>query len=255
MRRLFIGYDAWKKQDYLLNKMTLKDLVWAYVTYPGIQTYAALFIISSALSLYWMTSAWGVVAASASAILLYPLIWYCLHRFLLHSKYLYRSPLTASLWKRIHFDHHQYPNDLSVLFGGLQTTLPTIAFTTGPVGWLISGPSGAMAALATGIAVTCFYEYCHCTQHLAFEPKSAFLQRIKKLHLAHHYHNENGNYGITDFFWDKALGTHYPELTDMPRSATVRNLGYTDDVAETYPWVAQMTRGGDDRANATNAGA
>jgi len=241
VRRFFIGYDAWKRQEYLLNRMTLKDLVWAYVTYPGVQSYAALILLFTGLALYWSDSALRLAASAGASILLYPLIWYVLHRWLLHSKHLYKFPATAGLWKRIHFDHHQNPNDLSVLFGGLHTTLPTILLATGPVGWWIGGASGACAAIAAAIGVTCFYEYCHCTQHLAYQPKSKFLQRIKKLHLAHHYHNENGNYGITDFFWDRALGTHYAETADRPRSATVRNLGYTGEAAERYPWVAELT--------------
>ncbi|GAB4491757.1 MAG: hypothetical protein Tsb0010_00180 [Parvularculaceae bacterium] len=240
MRRIFLGYDAWKRQKHLLNRMQLKDLNWAYVTYPGIQTYFVLFIACVAATLYWFGDPIAVAVSALAGVLVYPLAWYLLHRYVLHSNLLYRSPLTAGLWKRIHYDHHQHPNDLSVLFGGLHTTLPTILIVTGPIGYLIGGVSGASAAIAAAIAMTCFYEYCHCIQHLAYEPKSEFLKRIKKLHLAHHFHNENGNYGITNYFWDRLLKTHYEEMTDMPRSPTVRNLGYTDEVAARYPWVAEL---------------
>ena len=37
------------------------------------------------------------------------------------------------------------------------------------------------------------------------------------------------------------MGTHYEEVEEMPRSATARNLEYTDEVAETYPWVKELT--------------
>ena len=240
-QKLFIGYRAWKNEEYLLNRMTLKDLRRAYITYPGIQAYIALIIISFIGALMTMGSAVSFLLAMAASVVLYPAIWYILHRFVLHNSLMYRSPLTAALWKRIHYDHHRFPNDLSVLFGGLQTTLPTIIIFTGPVGWLIGGLSGALAAICAALVMTCIYEFWHCGQHLAFEPKSAFWKRIKKLHLAHHFHNENGNFGITNFLVDQWLGTHYEETADKPRSATARNLGYTDQVAVKYPWVKELT--------------
>ena len=35
------------------------------------------------------------------------------------------------------------------------------------------------------------------------------MQRLKRLHLAHHFHNEQGNFGITNFLWDRLFGTFY----------------------------------------------
>ena len=102
-----------------------------------------------------------------------------------------------------------------------------------------------MAALATGLITTCFYEFCHCIQHLAYKPKNKRIADWKKAHMAHHFHDENGNYGITSFFWDKAFGTYYDRSKgDRPeKSATVFNLGYTPEVAEIYPKVAELSGG------------
>ncbi len=247
---IVLGYDAWKRQEYLLDRMSLKDLVRGYFTYPAIQVYIALIVVSLALVWAWIDAPVRTVLAALVSAAIYPLVWYLLHRFLLHSRRLYKWPHTAALWKRIHYDHHQNPNDLAVLFGGLHTTLPTIVLATGPMGWAIAGPAGAAAAIGAGILATCFYEYCHCIQHLAVRPRSKFLLRIKRLHLAHHYHNENGNYGITNFFWDKAFSTYYGRIPEMPRSATVHDLGYTAEEAARFPWVAALgaTAGRDDDA-------
>ena len=239
---MIMGYGAWKRQKYLLDRMSLEDLVRAYLTYPAIQVYFVLAVLLYAASLVRPESPLRVAGAVAAAALIYPLVWYLLHRYVLHGRWLYKSALTASLWKRIHYDHHQNTEDLSVLFGGLHTTRPTIVVVTGPVGWIVAGPSGAAAAVATAALVTCFYEFCHCIQHLAYRPRSAFLKRIKRLHLAHHHHNENGNYGITNFFWDKLFSTYYGKSSEIPRSPTVRNLGYTDGEAERYPWTAALSR-------------
>ena len=38
------------------------------------------------------------------------------------------------------------------------------------------------------------------------------------------------------------LGSYYKTAADRPRSATARNIGYTDEMAEKYPWVRQVTQ-------------
>lgn len=237
------AYDAWKRQGYLLDRMSLQDLVRAYFTYPAIQVYIALIAVAVAIVAAWPGPPLRIALAALISAAIYPLVWYLLHRFLLHSRRLYKSPRTAGLWKRIHYDHHQDPDNLAVLFGGLHTTLPTIVLATGPLGWAIAGPAGAAAAVGAGLLTTCFYEFCHCVQHLAFRPRAKFLLRIKRLHLAHHYHNETGNYGITNFFWDKVFATYYGRIPEMPRSPTVHDLGYTAEEAARFPWVAALSAG------------
>ncbi len=238
--RLFVGYKAWKEEEYLLNRMTFKDLVRAYATYPAIQAYAALIVATVIFGAVTTAAPLMFAASLAAGALIFPLAWYFIHRFVLHGSWMYKTPFLAKLWKRVHYDHHRYPNDLSVLFGGLHTTLPTILIAAAPVGFLIDGWAGAAGAVAGTLAMTAFTEFMHAGEHLAFEPKSKFWQDIKKRHLAHHFHNEGGNYGIAEFFWDKSFGTFYAETTDRPRSATARNLGYTAEMAEKYPWVKAL---------------
>ncbi len=238
---MLFARTPWSGRKYFLDKMTLRELVWAYVTYPAIQIYALLSVVGIALTAYWGGEPLALAAAVVATILVYPLVWYLLHRFVLHGRTLYRFPQTAALWKRIHFDHHQDPNDLGVLFGALYTTLPTILLVTLPIGWLIGGPGAAAVAAATGMLTTCFYEFCHCIQHLPFTPKREWLRRIKRYHLAHHFHSEHGNYGITNYFWDRLFGTFYAEPKSFPRSETVFNLGYTGAESARFPWVASLS--------------
>ncbi|MDC0116039.1 sterol desaturase family protein [Octadecabacter sp.] len=232
---------TWKGRSFDLGKMNLNDLVKAYFTYYAIQVYlvlaAASIIVAFVLGAGWF----GPLVAGVAIVVLYPVVWYLLHRFVLHSKFLYRWKSTAVVWKRIHFDHHQDPHSLNVLFGALYTTLPTIVVVTLPVGWLIAGPAGAAAALAAGLLTTCAYEFVHCIQHLNFKPQNKWLKHMKEHHLLHHFHHEDGNYGITSFAVDKALGTYYDKAKDRPRSPTVYNLGYDVEKAKQYPWVAEET--------------
>jgi len=233
--------DAWRGRSYDLGKMNLRELAIAYATYPAIQVYAALAVASAVAAAMWADGWTGPVVSAAVASLLYPLAWYAIHRWILHGRWLYKMSWTAALWKRIHFDHHQDPHKLEVLFGSLTNTLPTIALVTVPVGWLIGGPAGAAAALSAGLLWTCTYEFFHCIQHLNYKPRWAWVARIKQLHLQHHFHNEDGNYGIVSYLPDVLFGTFYGSAKERQRSAHVFNLGYDVEEAKKYPWVMNLT--------------
>jgi sterol desaturase/sphingolipid hydroxylase (fatty acid hydroxylase superfamily) len=232
----------WNRSHHL-DRMTLKELWVAYLTYPAIIAYG-LFALAAIGVWIWQPASLGqTLAAIAISTVVYPLVWYVLHRWVLHSRWMFKVPLLASTWKRIHYDHHQDPNHLEVLFGALHTTLPTIAIATAPIGYAIGGVGGAAIAFATGLLTTCFYEFVHCIQHLAYKPKNKWLAEMKKRHMAHHFHDENGNFGITTFFWDKLFGTHYDRPERPKKSPTVFNLGYTPEVADRYPHVARLSGG------------
>lgn len=235
----------WKGQRHHLDKMSLRELILAYLLYPAVRIYLSLLISSAALLAYLRPEAFPVLLSAVSTVLIYPLAWYLIHRFILHGRFLYRSSLTAALWKRIHYDHHRDPNDLRVLFGALYTTLPTIALVALPVGYLLGGAAGAVGAFAAGIASTLFYEFFHCIQHLRYVPRAPGLRRFKRLHMMHHFHNEQGNFGITNFLWDRILGTYYDQASELPSSETVFNLGYDGEEQARYPWVGRISDKGE----------
>jgi sterol desaturase/sphingolipid hydroxylase (fatty acid hydroxylase superfamily) len=233
---------------YQLDKMTLAELVVAYFTHYSILVYLVLALAAIGLAVHLAPGWGGPLAAVAVTLLVYPLAEYLLHRFVLHGRFLYKSPLTAKVWKRIHYDHHADPHDLAVLFGALYTTLPTIASIALPLGWAIAGPAGALVAFATALLLFAGYEFCHCVQHLPFTPASRWLREIKRRHLAHHFHNEHGNFGITSGLWDRLLGTLYQHPREVPRSPTTFNLGYTTEERQRYPWVADLSPSEDELA-------
>ncbi|HXV74153.1 MAG TPA: sterol desaturase family protein [Sphingomonadales bacterium] len=236
-------YGFWNNRRYSLEKMTLQELIGAYFQYYAINAYLALGVVSAVLAVLYVTN-WALAAIGiVLAALVYPLAWYVLHRNVLHGRFLYRSALTAKLWKRIHYDHHQDPHDLGVLFGALYTTLPTVFLVTAPVGWLLNGLGGAAAAFSAGMFTTCFYEFAHCIQHLSYKPRNKLLLEMKTRHMEHHFHDEKGNYGITNFFWDKVCATYYRKTERPRKSANVHNLGYDAAEAKKYPWVARLSGG------------
>ena len=235
----------WTSKKYHLEDMSMWELVVAYIQYPAIQAY---FIIACGGIVYISNyGSWTMLLLVVGLVVafVYPLVWYLLHRFVLHGRYLYKSPRFAKVWKRIHYDHHRDPNDLRVLFGALVTTLPTVAMFSIPIGWLLDGLEGAVVGMVAGVLVTMFYEFCHCIQHLHYTPKIKFFRNIKRLHLLHHFRNETGNYGITNYFWDKLFNTYYDKQDNRIKSPTVFNLGYDEQEALNYPWVANLSRSTD----------
>lgn len=233
-------FGFWNR-NYRLDKMGIKELWLAYFMHHTIQVYLLLAGVSFYFTLQNATSIIPLVISVAVSLFLYPFVWYLLHRYVLHGKFLYKFPVTAKAWKRIHFDHHRDPHDLNVLFGALYTTLPTIMLVTMPTGWLIGGMGGLWAAFCTGLIATCFYEFNHCIQHLNYNPKWKFIQEIKKLHLRHHFHDEKTNFGITNFMPDRFFGTFKSTVKGKKKSETVFNLGYTKEEVRRYPWVARTT--------------
>jgi sterol desaturase/sphingolipid hydroxylase (fatty acid hydroxylase superfamily) len=223
--------------------MDIAALNRAYASYPGVWGYAVLTAAAAAAaSLRGGIGVLPVLLSIAAVVALYPLFWYLLHRFVLHSRFLWRHEVTGKVWKRIHYDHHRQPNNLAVLFGSLSHTVPTVVILTGAVGLAIGGLTGLLWACAAGFAMTMIYEYVHCIQHLGYLPDSAYLRRMKRLHLLHHFHNEKGNYGIIGFWPDRLFGTFYREVgADWPKSPDARTLGYHGEVARRFPYVDRLT--------------
>ena len=236
-------YSRWRKdgRSFDLGRMTLRDLWLAYSSHPAVHLYIVLALAAGIYAATNVHAPWRMLAAMATTVLAYPLAWYLIHRFILHGRWLYRSPLTAALWKRIHFDHHQDPHRMDVLFGSPLNTVPTILVILFPLGWLIGGTSAAAAAVSIGFVITCIYEFSHCIQHLNFKPRSRLLRRMKELHLVHHFHDETGNFGITSFAVDRMFGTYYDSARSRPRSRFAFNLGYDANEAARFPWVAKLT--------------
>ncbi len=223
--------------------MTLGELLEGYFRHHAIQTYIVVGVAGVGYALSTGTPLPGLLWSALWAILSFPFFWYLIHRYVLHGTWLARSPFTSALWKRIHFDHHQDPQDWHFLFGAVYTTLPSIALVMVPVGYWIAGWPGAAAAMGTGSLVYCFYELCHCLEHFSYTPKYEILRRMKRAHMAHHFHNEQGNYGITNFLWDSIFQTYYDDKKHAPKSTTIFNLGYDQAMADKYPWVAKLSDG------------
>jgi sterol desaturase/sphingolipid hydroxylase (fatty acid hydroxylase superfamily) len=230
----------WKRPHYL-DRMTLGELAAAYFSHYAIIVYLALAALMTVVSVATTVEPGRSALAVLIVFFSYALVWYALHRWVLHSQWMYKLPWLAPVWKRIHYDHHRDPNHLEVLFGALHTTLPTLLVASALPGWLVGGTGGAAAGFAAGLVLTCTYEFFHCIQHLTYKPSIRWLATMKARHMEHHFHDERGNFGITNFAWDHLFGTYYVRTSRPLKSPTVFNLGYDGATAERYPWVAEIS--------------
>jgi sterol desaturase/sphingolipid hydroxylase (fatty acid hydroxylase superfamily) len=164
---------------------------------------------------------------------------YLIHRWLLHNQLFYRHPITAKIWRHLHYAHHMNPTETGGMIGPPQYAIPVMLLVTMPLGWLIGGAAGAAGASAVGFWLVLAYEYAHGYSHLVTEPRSRYGKMLRHLHMLHHFHNEKGNFGVTSPVFDILFGTYYSDPAKVARCPTAKNLGYTSEVARRYPWAGE----------------
>lgn len=164
-------------------------------------------------------------------VIFYTINEYVTHRFIFHLKPP-KNPLLLKLLKRLHYDHHVYPDDLQLLFLPVWYSLPLFViwlcflyFVTGNVTVVLSFGIGMIVMLL-------MYEWKHYIAHRPIRPFTPFGRWLKKQHLLHHYKNENYWFGVSNPFYDFLFGT-YKEGKDVKTSETARNLekDTNDDIA------------------------
>src|SRR5437667_6800588 len=76
-----------------------------YAGHYAVLLYTAIVVVTGAPAIKLATSWWQFFGSLLLVAVVYPIVEFCLHKFVLHSKALYRRPFTAALWRRIHYDH------------------------------------------------------------------------------------------------------------------------------------------------------
>lgn len=234
-----LGPEKWAARYGGGARLASKEVPIAFLRYVTIPAYGAIALAGLIVAAVTATDRWQIGVPLFAVALAYPFVEYLLHRYTLHSQLFYRLPVTAKLWRRLHYDHHMDPDDLSVLFAAFYSTLPLIFVIATVPGFLLFGVAGAASATAGGFVALIFYEFFHFSAHLPWHTSSRILRRMRRYHLLHHYHNENGNFGIVTNVVDRLVASFYRSRGTVAHSDTVRNLGYTASVAQRFPWVAE----------------
>lgn len=218
-----------------------------FVLTPEILGYLALAIGFGLWTIFHAPSVSAALWPAAAMVVFYPAAEYLLHRYLLHGNFLAKWQTTSPLWYRIHYRHHSKPSDQSVILAAPYTIVGAVAIISAVIGLLFGAWSAFTSSLAIGNVLIIAYEYAHSVCHATFPTDNPYLKSIRTSHVLHHFHAERGNYGITNNLSDRFFGTRYDERSLPPRSPTVRNLGYDEEMRRAFPWIAEIEAGANAR--------
>ncbi|KAI8087043.1 uncharacterized protein B0P05DRAFT_487466 [Gilbertella persicaria] len=139
-------------------------------------------------------------------MLIWTLLEYLLHRFFFHLDDMLPDHQAAFvLHFVIHGFHHYLPMDRLRLV--MPPTLAIIiAYPLVSLGHFLFPPMMAHGVIAGGFIGYVLYDCVHYYLHHAKVFKYHF-REMKKYHMAHHYKNYEGGYGITSKIWDYCFGT------------------------------------------------
>lgn len=200
----------------------------------AVVTYSALALAFFAYAL-WTTGVVWTLTSVAIGIALLPIVEFITHKYVLHLLELARTPPTAVFWNRVHYAHHMDPKDTRVILAHPATVVLLVAVLAG-FAWLL-GLTPLAPIIAISFALFAFYEIVHFACHMDGEMRSAYLTRRRQEHALHHYVDENRNFGITTAIADRLFGTRIVDKKTLQRSPTARNLGYTGEFADRYPYL------------------
>jgi len=180
-----LSKTAW----YVVPSMWLPPVF--YGTYLGMT-----HLPSTAAPAYWLLG-----------LFLWTLVEYLLHRFLFHvDQYMPDHPYALTVHFLLHGIHHYLPMDRyrlvmpPTLFFVLALPFYKLAHTVFWYDWY-----AAVTVFSGGIFGYVCYDCTHYFLHHKKLP--AWVQELKKYHLAHHYQNFELGFGVTSKFWDYVWGT------------------------------------------------
>ncbi|RLQ95458.1 sterol desaturase family protein [Falsibacillus albus] len=165
---------------------------------------------------------WGKAVSYLLGWIVFMFSEYLTHRFVFHLK-APKNPFLLKLLRRLHYDHHVYPNELHLLFLPIWYSLPSMVVLTA-IYYLIHPIAFETFAFSTGLLTMLItYEWTHYVAHRPIKPKTKLGKWLKKGHILHHYKNENFWFGVSSPFIDVLFGTLKDEK-DVELSTTVKDL-------------------------------
>jgi len=162
--------------------------------------------------------------AAATAIGVWPLQEWFLHKYLLHLE-----PRTVAgvhvdpEFARAHRTHHADPRVVDMTLLPLRTIRQAMPFAA--AGWLLLfGPTrAALTGMATYSTMALFYEWTHFIVHTNVKPRTAYGERVRRNHRLHHYRHEGFWFGFTLPVVDRLFGTD-PDPATIAKSPTAMDL-------------------------------
>lgn len=189
--------------------------------FPDISILIALIATGVGVAI-WKGLTLGMILFLVIGMLTFALSEYLTHRFFFHLK-APKNPYFLKFLKRIHYDHHTDPNNLKLLFLPLWYSLPNFLILS-LIFYYFSRTFNHTIAFGTGLlSMLLIYEWKHYVAHRPIKPKTSFGRWVKKVHILHHFKNENFWFGVSTPFADYLFGT-FKDEKEVETSKTARDL-------------------------------
>ncbi len=188
-----------------------------YADFAIYATLVAVLLAIAALGPSW-TQRLHWLTACASGAIIWTLIEYLLHCFVLHG-----DSMLARVFAPMHAVHHESP----------RAYVGTPTWITLGVFWLaVFVPAWACVSLNVASGLTAgvmagflWYGVVHHTIHYR-RPRllAPWLTAAARRHMYHHYSPQPGNFGVTVAFWDHLFGTVIDERRPVVRRPVMRSV-------------------------------
>ncbi|PFH84890.1 sterol desaturase family protein [Bacillus sp. AFS088145] len=183
----------------------MKGLYRDFFLHFDIIVMGVLFLVGIIYSIGFHLS-WLTVLIFIIGLIFFMFSEYVTHRFFFHIK-APKNKLLLKFMKRIHYDHHTFPDDLKLLFLPIWYSIPNLGSLC-IIYFLISKDLVQTIAFGSGLVfMLLVYEWKHYVAHRPIKPLTKVGRQIKKLHILHHFKNENFWYGVSTPIFDGIFGT------------------------------------------------
>ncbi len=146
---------------------------------------------------------WSAIGLAMGGYAVWTLTEYWLHRVVFHFEP--ERGLGARLHWMIHGVHHDHPNDPLRLVMPPSASIP-LATLFGALFWLVLGGHWFMPFLAGFLAGYLAYDMIHYHVH-HHRPRTRVGQRLRELHMRHHFQDDERGFGVSAPYWDHVFGT------------------------------------------------
>lgn len=157
-------------------------------------------------------------------LLTVPLVELFIHKYVLHCSIEGKPQWFVNYMERLHVGHHRDPSYIPLIFAPFTSGIALPIFFGGLFGIITGDMYVAVTCFFLAMSYYLFYEWMHLAHHLEkYRPKTEMGRKLKRLHLWHHYKNENYWWGITTLIGDKLAGSA-PNPKSVATSDSVKNL-------------------------------
>lgn len=164
------------------------------------------------------TTVWMSVLFIPLGLLTWVLTEYCVHRFFFHWEG--KGPITRRVHEIAHGYHHKYPDDPQRLVMPLIVTVPVSSLIGGLL-WMVGRPAETLPYFVGFVWGYVTYDTLHWATHHR-TPRTAWGRALRAHHMAHHFATPDRNFGISNRWMDRLMGSGGPRRKPVRPPAPAR---------------------------------